>query len=205
LFEESRRNLAAEAIVGTVFYDAWYGVLMSDSFLQASPVNEAEVGPGFSGTYHGAQGKSKAIFALLEQIQDDFDRTVRKTSAAEEEAHRDFVEYTESAKSSIASKETQAELCRQDLTTTKLNIATKQGDLESAVALLDGALKELEELKPTCIDTGMSFADRVKKRESEMAALRHAMCILDKDDDDKLLNCDSTEAALADAMADEAR
>jgi len=65
------------------------------------------------------------------------------------------------------------------LKTTRTSLKTKMEDLQTAQKLLDDALKELETLKPTCIDTGMSYKDRVAKREEEMAALKKALCILD--------------------------
>merc|ERR1719298_224814 len=149
------------------------------SFVQASPVDEDTSGPGFSGNYGGKQGSAKAVFALLETISSDFDRTLRKTEEAEHAAHRDYVDFSQAAKSSIAGKTTKQELDEQDLETTKTSIKTKTDDMQTSVDLLDKALQELEELKPTCIDTGMSYKERVEKREEEIAALTKALCILD--------------------------
>jgi len=151
-------------------------------FLQASPVDEDTAGAGFSGSYGGQQSGSQAVLALLETIQSDFDRTIRTTEAAEHEAHRDYVDFTQHSKSSIASHNTKKDLDEQDLESTRTGIETKTGDLHTAMDLLDGALKELEDLKPTCIDTGMSYAERVEKREEEIAALNKALCILDTND-----------------------
>merc|ERR1719316_933489 len=123
----------------------------------------------------------KAVFALLEVIQSDFDRTLRTTEEEEHAAHREFVDYDQTAKSSIAGKETKKELDEQDLKTTKTDIKTKMADMQTAVDLLDKALEELEELKPTCMDSGMSYKERVKKREEEMEALKKALCILDEE------------------------
>jgi hypothetical protein len=148
------------------------------SFVQASPVDEDTSGPGFSGNYKGSQAKSNAIFGLLETIASDFDRTLRKTDEAENVAHRDYVDFSQTAKSSIAGKEKKTELDDQDLKETRTNIKTKTDDMQTAVDLLDKALQELEELKPTCIDTGMSYAERVKKREEEIKALEKALTIL---------------------------
>merc|ERR1719395_471105 len=148
------------------------------SFVQASPVDEDTSGPGFSGNYKGSQAKSNAIFGLLETIASDFDRTLRKTDEAENVAHRDYVDFSQTAKSSIAGKEKKTELDDQDLKETRTNIKTKTDDMQTAVDLLDKALQELEELKPTCIDTGMSYAERVEKREEEIEALQKALEIL---------------------------
>jgi len=53
--------------------------------------------------------------------------------------------------------------------------------LETQQKLLDDALKAIEDLKPMCIDTGMSYEDRKTKREEEIAALKKAMCHIDPD------------------------
>jgi hypothetical protein len=160
---------------------SFYKQAAKAAFVQASPVDEDTSGPGFSGNYKGKQSGSKAIFALLDTISSDFDRTIRTTEEAEAKAHRDYVEYSQAAKASIAGKTTKKELDEQDLKTTRTTIKTKMEDLQTAVDLLDKALLELEELKPTCMDSGMSYAERVKKREEEMKALTKALCILDED------------------------
>jgi len=148
------------------------------SFVQASPVDEDTSGPGFSGNYGGKQGGMKAVFALLEVIQSDFDRTLRKTEEEEFKAQRSYVEFSQTSKSSIGGKSTKKELDEQDLKSTKTAIESKMEEMKDTTDLLDKALLELEQLKPTCIDTGMSYEDRVKKREEEIAALEKALSIL---------------------------
>jgi predicted nucleic acid-binding Zn-ribbon protein len=83
---------------------SFYKQAAKASFVQASPVDEDTSGPGFSGNYKGAQSGAKAIFALLETISSDFDRTIRTTEEQEHNAHREFVDYDQTAKSSIKSK-----------------------------------------------------------------------------------------------------
>jgi len=148
------------------------------ALIQASPVDEDTAGPGFSGSYKGKQGGMKAVFSLLEVIQSDFDRTIRSTEKAEEKAHREHVAFSQASESSIASKDTKKELDTQDLKTTRTNIEQSMNNMQENVDLLDKALEELEELKPTCIDTGMSYKERVAKREEEITALKNALTIL---------------------------
>jgi len=157
---------------------SFYKQAAKASFIQASPVDEDTSGAGFSGAYAGKQSSSKAVLSLLETIESDFDRTVRTTEAAEEAAHRDFVSFSQHSQASIAGKTTKKELDEQDLKSTKTSLETKMADLQTAQKLLDDALKELEGLKPACIDTGMSYKERVAKREEEMKALQKALCIL---------------------------
>lgn len=40
-------------------------------------------------------------------------------------------------------------------------------------------IKEIVELSPMCVDTGMSYEERVARREDEVAALKQALCILE--------------------------
>jgi len=147
-------------------------------FLQASPVDEDSPGAE-SGAYKGNQGASKAILGLLEVIVSDFARTLKNTAAEEEKEAAEFVEFERASKADIGGKTTKTELNEQDLATTKTNIVEKSKDMQTNMDLVDKALEELEELKPLCIDTGMSYEERVEKREQEIEALKSALCTLD--------------------------
>jgi len=159
--------------------DFYSSAAKAAAFLQASPVDGDTQGAGFAGSYKGKQGGMKAVFALLETIQSDFDRTIRTTEEEEAKAHRAFVEFSQTSLSTISGKETKLELDTQDLKSTETSLKENMNQLQATMDLLDKALQELEELKPTCIDTGMSYKDRVQKRKDEMAALKKALCILD--------------------------
>jgi len=160
---------------------SFYSQAAKAAFVQASPVDEDTSGAGFSGSYKGNQSGSKAVLSLLETIESDFDRTIRTTEASEAAASADFVKFSQATQMSVASKTTKKGLDEQDLKTTKVSLQSKMADLVTAQNLLDDALKDLELLKPTCIDTGMSYSERVSKRKEEMKALTNALCILDAD------------------------
>jgi len=149
------------------------------SLLQASPVDEDTTGAGFEGAYVGQQEPSKAIIGLLKVIEADFDRTVRFTEAEEARDHAEFIEFERTSLADISGKTEKMTLSQEDLVATKDALSSHMLDLQSAQDLLDGALKTLEVLKPKCVDTTMSYADRVSKREDEIDALRRALCILD--------------------------
>jgi len=154
------------------------------SFVQASPVDEDTTGAGFEGNYKGKQVASKGIIGMLEVIKTDFARTKKATTEAEATAHAEFVEFDRASKADISGKSTKKELDEQDLKTTNNRIDQGMEDLQNAQDLLDSTLKVIEGLKPTCIDTGMSYADRVAKREEEIAALKKSLCILGGDASD---------------------
>jgi len=158
---------------------AFYKQAAKASFMQASPVDEDTQGPGFEGSYKGKQEASTGIIGMLEVIKSDFDRTVRHTTESEAKAHADFVEFDRESRSDMSGKEMKKKLDEEDLAVTKTKIEKTITDLTTAQELLDSALKVIEDLKPTCIDTGMSYEDRVAKREEEITALKKALCILD--------------------------
>lgn len=147
--------------------------------LQASPLEEEENSNAASGAYKGNQDSAKAILGLLEVIVTDFQRTVTNTQAQEDAEQTEFVKFDRTSKADIGGKETKTELDEQDLATTKTTIVEKTKDLTTNQNLCDEALKELEELKPMCVDSGMSYEERVAKREEEIAALKVALCQLD--------------------------
>jgi len=146
------------------------------SLIQASPV----AGPSSpSGAYKGGQQKAGGIMAMLDVIISDFERTIKVTTKAEKASHREFVEFERTSKTSIASKETRKSQAESDLKSTDSKIAEGMDNLVKHQEMLDDVLKELEDLNPACVDTGMSYADRVQKRKDEIEALKKAMCELD--------------------------
>merc|ERR1719194_307098 len=148
------------------------------SLLQASPV-DADAPAVHSGAYKGGQQKAGGILAMLDVIISDFERTIKVTTKADKASHREFVEFERTSKTSIASKETGKSQAESDLKSTDSKIAEGMDDLDKHQKMLDDVLKELEDLKPACVDTGMSYADRVQKRKDEIDALKKALCELD--------------------------
>jgi len=144
-----------------------------------SPVDADASGPGFDGAYAGKQESSKGILGLLDVIRSDFERTLRRTKAEEEAAAAEFVQFDRTSKADVAGKETKVKLNRQDFKTTQAALKKAMDELQTYMDLVDEATKEIEELKPMCIDTGMSYDERVKARDAEIEALKQALCILD--------------------------
>jgi hypothetical protein len=146
---------------------------------KASPVDEDTSGPGFDNAYKGKQEASTSIIGILEVIKSDFERTIRTTEESEKQASADHVDFDRVSNTDIGGKDTKKTLNTEDLETTKNTIQQKMSDLQTAMDLLGSALKQLEELKPVCVDMTMPYAERVQKRDEEIAALKRALCILD--------------------------
>merc|ERR1719171_1703536 len=146
------------------------------SLLQASPVNAPATS---GGAYKGGQQKAGGILAMLDVIISDFERTIKVTNEAEKDSLREFTEFDRASKTSIASKESSKSQDESQLKATVSGIAETMSLLEKHMKMLDDVLMELEDLKPACVDSGMSYEERVQKRKDEIEALKEALCLLD--------------------------
>jgi len=135
---------------------------------------------GFDSGSQGSQSASKGIIGMLEVIQSDFVRTIQTTQKAEKDAAADFLELETTTKVSMGKKTMEKD--NKQATLIEANDAIRE-DKESMLEeqeLLNKSIQELSELHPACVDTGMSYADRVAKREQEIDSLKEALCTLDE-------------------------
>jgi len=128
--------------------------------------------------YRGDQGGAQGAIGLLEVIQGDFTRTVVETERAEAQAVNDHRDFTTKTQASIAAKT----VAKTEKTSEKSDVDTElgddQGDLTAQTGILTGVIGELKQLHDACIDTSMSFEDRIAHRQQEIEALQKANCIL---------------------------
>merc|ERR1719333_1269331 len=99
-----------------------------------------------------------------------------ETTKAEAIAQQEFLEFERETKISLTEKNTARDAKQEHLTKTLDAIAEDKASMEQAQDMLNKAIKELND---ACIDTGMSYAERVALREQEIEALKKALCILD--------------------------
>merc|ERR1719198_250497 len=161
-----------------------------DLSLAQGPADEAP-GAGFEigEAYTGAGGESGGILGMMDVIKSDFERTISETEKAEKKAatdHRNFM--TETGKS-LAEKQMAEKEKTTQLGNTKDELKDAKDSLDSEAAILSTSIKELIELKPTCIDTGMSYEERVARREDEIESLKKALCIFENFADGNIDDC----------------
>jgi len=181
VLKEAKGGLAAVEKALVLLKSFYKEASKAKVLLQASPVDEDTTGPGFDSAYKGNQAKSSGIIGLLEVIRSDFERTISTTKESEKQAAADFVNFDRQSKVSTGGKDTKKSLDGEDFETTSSTLAAKYKDLKTAFDLLDSALRTIEDLKPMCIDSSMTYAERVEKREDEIEALKQALCLLDTD------------------------
>lgn len=129
--------------------------------------------------YTGAGGESGGILGMLDVIKSDFERTIKVTNKNEKTNEAEYQKFmTESSVSLVEKKMAEEQKTKQkDAAIEELESADE--DLASQTEILKVSLKELIELKPQCVDTGMSYEERVARREDEIEGLKKALCVLE--------------------------
>jgi len=136
---------------------------------------------GFEGgeAYTGVGGAEGGVVGMLEVIESDFVRTVKETQKAETEAEEQYLTLQTDTGVSLAEKKMARGQTGKYKDATEIKLEKDGESLKAQVVILKTSITEMLELQPQCVDTGMSYADRVAHREQEIGALKKAMCILE--------------------------
>merc|ERR1719243_352399 len=190
--DESAENAAtvSEAQEGQAAVEQAIGVLekfyktaaKAEVFVQVSSKQVPDMpDAGFSGANKGSQSASTGILGMLDVIKSDFIRTIKETEKTEKAAAKEFMEFETTTKVSLGTKKVSKSAKEGELTEVNASISEDNTSLTEEQSLLDKAIQEIIELQPACVDTGMSYEERVAKREQEIEALKEALCTLDKE------------------------
>merc|ERR1740138_741603 len=179
--EEGLSAVTQAADILSQFYRTAAKSKVEYSLSQRGPADDApDAGFKNAEAYTGSQGTAGGILGMLDVISSDFERTIAETEKAEAEAEQAFLEFMTETGMSLAKKTEakKAQTAQKDDTMEKL--ASDTDSFQAQSAILNTAIKDLLELQPTCIDTGMSYDERVARREDEIASLNKALCILER-------------------------
>jgi chromosome segregation ATPase len=160
---------------GAAFVQVKYTPPVTDS----SGNNFADMAPkGVSGSYSGNQQQSKGIIGMLEVILSDFERTLDTTKSSEDDAQSKFETFESETEADSKAKQDDVDAKKGRVAEIEDALMTLEDENSDAQTKLDGALSELEKLKPMCVSGGETYAERVAAREQEIAALKEAMQML---------------------------
>merc|ERR1719160_1451765 len=136
----------------------------------------------FDKPYKGMGGMAGGVVGMLEVIESDFARVQAETSAAEAAAVKEYEQFMHD--STVDKADMQRDIKHK--TTKKENeanaVVEQKVDLEGTQKELDAALRYYDKLKPSCVDSGISYEERVKQREQEIQSLQEALKILNGED-----------------------
>jgi DNA repair exonuclease SbcCD ATPase subunit len=142
-------------------------------------VQEPEV---FDEPYKGMGSENGGVVGMIEVIQSDFARLESETSASETEAQKQYDEFMSDSSVDKAQKTKDIEHKTAKKQDQEQALVSKREDLEGTQKELDAALAYFDKLKPSCVDSGVSYEDRVARRKEEIESLQEALRILNGED-----------------------
>jgi chromosome segregation ATPase len=131
---------------------------------------------------HGIGQDSSGVIGMLEVIESDFARLEADTKAAEAVEKKEYDAFMLDSKMDKTKKATDLkhkEAKKQDQSET---LTVKTEDLEGTQKELTAAIAYYDKLKPSCVDTGVSYDDKVERRKEEIESLQEALKILNGED-----------------------
>jgi hypothetical protein len=129
-----------------------------------------------AGEYKGMGGGG--VLGMLEVCESDFTRLLSETEASEDDAARAFAEFSSDSAVDKATKEATMKHKAGMKQQKESALATAKTELVGVQEELDAALAYYEKLKPSCIDAGESYEERVARRKAEIESLQEALKIL---------------------------
>jgi len=132
----------------------------------------------FDKPYKGLLAEGGSVVDFLEVILTDFTRLESETAAAEAEEEDEYKTFMFESKKDKALKENEIKLKSGTKSDKESALTQAQADLKTTKEQLDKALEYYEKLKPTCVDSGITYEERVKRREEEIVSLQEALKIL---------------------------
>merc|ERR1719353_1355475 len=132
----------------------------------------------FDKPYQGLLAEGGSVVDFLEVILTDFSRLESETAAAEAEEEDEYKTFMFESKKDKALKENEIKLKSGTKSDKESALQQAEEDLKVTKEQLDKALEYYEKLKPTCVDSGITYEERVKRREEEIVSLQEALKIL---------------------------
>jgi|Transcript_47121 hypothetical protein len=170
---QDAQTAVAQALV--VLKEFYAKAAESTAFVQRQP-------DIFDSPYKGMGAESGGVIGMLEVIESDFARLEAETSSAEATAQKTYDEFMTDSKVDKAQKTTDSEHKAAKKQDQEQALTVKTSDLEGTQKELDAALAYYDKLKPSCVDAGVSYEDRVGRRKEEIESLQEALKILNGED-----------------------
>jgi len=153
----------------------FYAKAEASALIQSTNGLASEMAQASKAPYKGMASGGGNLVDFLDVILSDFARLESETTTAEDTSLASHEKFMNEALDDVALKETEQEHKegKRD-STTELNRNLKK-ELKLTQEELDAALKYYDELKPDCLDMGLSYADRKAQREEEIQSLKEAL------------------------------
>jgi hypothetical protein len=149
------------------------------AFIQASAVHKAfQMPETFDEPFIGTGGEG-GVIGMLEVILSDFERLEAETTEEELTSQKEYDTFMTDSAEDKETKTTAIKEKTAKKTSLDSDTAQAKKDLKSTNEELDAALAYFEKLKPSCVDAGESYEERVARRKEEIESLKEALKILE--------------------------
>lgn len=172
--EEAQTAVAQAIVVLKEFY--------AKAAESTSLVQKQSPPPIFDSPYKGMQAENGGVIGMLEVIESDFARLQTETEGSEQESQMTYDKFMTDSKVDKAAKSKDIEHKRAKTQDQEQALVTKKADLQGTQKELDASLAYYDKLKPSCVDAGSSYDDRVARRKEEIESLQEALRILNGED-----------------------
>jgi prefoldin subunit 5 len=154
------------------------------AFVQQSQSPADDAPETFDKPYTGMMPEGGSVVDFLEVVLTDFARLESETSADEAQEAKEYDNFMFESKKDKALKENEKGHKKQKKVDQEGALHTAGEELKVEQEELDAAVAYYEKLKPSCVDSGINYEDRVKQREAEMQSLSEALKMLKSQDID---------------------
>merc|ERR1719395_304988 len=159
------------------FYDK---AATATAMVQVQKSGQSPMPETFDEAYTGQS--SGGVLSMLEVCESDFARLEADTTAGEDAAQKEYDGFMSDSAVDKATKTANSKHKSEMKVKAESALQTAKKDLEGVTAELDAAMEYYEKLKPSCVDAGESYEERVARRKAEIESLQEALKILSGDD-----------------------
>merc|ERR1719399_1145778 len=174
--KDAKEAQEAVAQALAVLKDFYAKAAEATALAQQTPGEDAP--ESFDEPYKGMQSEGGGVIDFLEVIQADFARLESETSTDEGAEQEEYEKFMFESKKDKALKENEIGHKTEKKTAQEGALHAAKKELTVTQEELDAALAYYEKLKPTCVDSGITYEERVKRREAEIVSLKEALKIL---------------------------
>jgi hypothetical protein len=179
--KEAKEAQAAVTSAIAVLKDFYAKSAEAKAFVQKSkktsgPADDAP--ETFEGAYKGQLPEGGSVVDFLEVILSDFARLEAETASSEATESDNYQNFMHESKKDKALKENEIGHKENTKVNKESDLHATTSELKSTQEQLDKAGVYYEKLKPTCVDSGITYEERVKRREEEIQSLQEALKIL---------------------------
>jgi predicted nucleic acid-binding Zn-ribbon protein len=194
-------DLQAEVKQLTIDMQAWTKIRNQENTDNTATIKDAKesieainTAIGVLNEFYGAaafiQAKAKqpqsetasTIIEFLQTAQEDFEKILQETETAETTGAEDYEKDLHAGKVSLAKKNALIDGKTQERAGLKVMVGQVSDDLANATKAWQAATEYLKGKKEECSNKSMSYEERKRRREDEIAGLQEALEILSSDE-----------------------